>query len=321
MVLLRRRQILIGMAAIPAAAFTQSYPSKPIRLVVGFPAGALADAACRILAQGLTPRLGQPVIVENRPGADSAIAAEHVAKSAPDGYTILYATSSNFAAVPALRSDLRYDPVSDFTPLSLFGYGTQLLFVHAAVPVQTLHELIAYARARPGQLNYATGNPTAIVATAQLIQATGMRLHHVPYKGEAPSLPDLVAGRVQLQIIASVAQTLPLVREGRLRVLAAALDRRSPLAAEVPTFAEAGVPEVTARLWAGIAAPAHLMPAITERLSREINAVLKDPDVRDQLVRQGYDPEPSSPAEFRSYIRSQLALWKRAVRESGIEPQ
>jgi tripartite-type tricarboxylate transporter receptor subunit TctC len=223
--------------------------------------------------------------------------------------------------VPALRSDLRYDPVSDFTPLSLFGYATQLLFVHPSVPVQTLDELIAYARARPGELNYATGNPTAIVATAQLIHATGIRMHHVPYKGEAPSLPDLVAGRVQLQIIASVAQTLPLVREGRLRVLAAAIDHRSPLAPDVPTFAEAGVPEVTARIWAGIAAPANLAAPITERLSREINVVLKDADVRDQLLRQGYDPQPSSPEAFGAYIKNQLALWKRAVRQSGINTQ
>jgi tripartite-type tricarboxylate transporter receptor subunit TctC len=312
---------LFAASCIAAPSARADYPAKPVRLVVGLPAGATADALSRILAQGLTVRLGQPVIVENRPGADSALAAEFVARAAPDGYTILFASSGNLAAVPALRSDLRYDPVRDFTALSRIGYATQLLFVHAAVPVRTLDELISYARARPDELNYATGNPAAAVAMAQFIRATGIRLHHVPYKGEAPALPDLVAGRVQLQILASVSQALPLVQEGRLRVLAAVLDRRSPVAPDVPTFAEAGVPEVSARLWSGLVGPRHLARDITELLSREINAVLKSSEVREQLARLAYDPQPSTPEEFAAYIESQVALWKRMIKEGGITAQ
>ena len=307
-----------GLLAASESASAQTYPTKPLRLICGFPPGAAADAVSRILANALSSALGQPVIVENKPGAESMIAAEYVTRSAPDGYTILFASSSNMVAAPALRREPPYDPTSDFTPLSLIGHGTFLLFSHPSVPASNLHELIEYLRANPDKVNYATGNPIAIIATAQFMRATGTRMVQVPYKGEAPAIPDLVAGRVQLEFIATVAVALPHVNTGRLRVLAAMTDRRSPLAPDVPTLAELGVPEVTMRLWAGLYGPAKLPAAVTQRLSGEINAALRRPEVREQLLRQGYDPQGSSSEELAAYVKSQYALWKQAVKEAGV---
>jgi len=307
-----------GLLAASESASAQTYPTKPLRLICGFPPGAAADAVSRILANALSSALGQPVIVENKPGAESMIAAEYVTRSAPDGYTILFASSSNMVAAPALRREPPYDPTSDFTPLSLIGHGTFLLFSHPSVPASNLHELIEYLRANPDKVNYATGNPIAIIATAQFMRATGTRMVQVPYKGEAPAIPDLVAGRVQLEFIATVAVALPHVNTGRLRVLAAMTDRRSPLAPDVPTLAELGVPEVTVRLWAGLYGPGKLPAAVTQRLSGEINAALRRPEVREQLLRQGYDPQGSSSEELAAYVKSQYALWKQAVKEAGV---
>jgi tripartite-type tricarboxylate transporter receptor subunit TctC len=314
---------LLGVAVLTASLLaaqsaTAQYPSKPVHLIVGFPAGGVADNLARVFAQALSPGLGQPVIVENKPGADSAIGADYVAKSAPDGYTIFYGTVGAFAVAPALRKDLPYDPVMHFTPLSHVADGTFILFTHASVPATTLDELIAYARANPDKLNYATGNLTAVVATAQLMRAAGIRMVHVPYKGEATSFPDLVAGRVQLSFFSTVSLALPLVKEGRLRALAAMTDHRSPLAPDVPTLAETGFPSVSARVWYGLAGPAKLPRDIIERLSREANVALKRPDVREQFLRQGYDARASTPEEFGTYVKSQLALWKQAVKESGL---
>ena len=313
-------RLLVALALVVASqvASAQPYPNKPIRFIVGFPPGAAADNVSRILAAQLSPALGQPVIVENKPGAESVIAADTVAKAPPDGYTLLFGSSSNMVAAPALRREPPYDPTNDFSAISLIGHGTFLLFSHPSVPATNLRELIDYARANPDKLNYATGNPISIIATAQFMKATDTRMVQVPYKGEAPAIPDLVAGRVQVEFIATVAVALPHVNTGRLRVLAAMTDQRSPLAPDVPTLAELGVPEVTVRLWAGIFGPAKMPASVVQRLSSEMNAILKRPEVREQLVRQGYDPRGSSSEELGAYVRSQYVLWKQAVREAGV---
>lgn len=322
---MNRLWIALALAAAlfiaPDSASSQQYPAKPIRLLVGFPPGAAADNVSRIVAHALSPALGQPIIVENKPGAESAIAAEAVAKSAPDGYTLFFGSSSAMAAVPALRKDPPYNPGTDFTPVSLIGHGTFLLFVHAGVPATNLEQLIGYARANPDKLNYATGNPIAIIATAQFMRAARIRMVWVPYKGEAPAIPDLIANRVQVEFVATVALALPHVNEGRLRVLAAMADRRSPLAPDVPTLAEQGMPGVTVRLWAGIFGPANMPTHVAERLSREMNVLLQRSEVREQLVRQGYDPRGSTREELGAYVKDQYELWKRAVREAGIALQ
>ena len=313
-------RLLVALALVVASqlASAQPYPNKPIRFIVGFPPGAAADSVSRILAAQLSAALGQPVIVENKPGAESVIAADTVAKAPPDGYTLLFGSSSNMVAAPALRREPPYDPTNDFSAISLIGHGTFLLFSHPSVPATNLRELIDYARANPDKLNYATGNPISIIATAQFMKATDTRMVQVPYKGEAPAIPDLIAGRVQVEFIATVAVALPHVNTGRLRVLAAMTDQRSPLAPDVPTLAELGVPEVTVRLWAGIFGPAKMPASVVQRLSSEMNALLKRPEVREQLVRQGYDPRGSSSEELGAYVRSQYALWKQAVREAGV---
>ena len=312
-------RLLLALAlALAAPHAGAQYPAKPVRLVVGFPAGGAADAVARIMAQAISPGLGQPVIVENKPGAESAIAAEAVARAAPDGYTILYATASNMAAVPALRRELPYDPIASFAPIGIVGFGTIMLFTHPSLPANSVEELIAYARANPGKVDYGTGNPVSVVGHAQFLRAAGISMVQVPYKGEAPLLPDLVAGRVQACFYATVAQALPFVKEGRLRALAVMLDRRSPLAPEVPTVAEAGIGAVSVRLWAGFAGPARLPAELVQRLSREINAALARPEIHEQLVRQGYDPHPMSPEEFGAYLKSQLAVFRQTVRENNI---
>jgi len=307
-------------SAQPASA--PLYPNKPVRLLVGFPPGAAADNVSRIIANALSPALGQSVIVENKPGAESAIAAEATAKSAPDGYTIMFASSSNMAAAPALRKDPPYDPTSDFTPISLIGHGTFLLFTHPSVPATNLAELIAYGRANPDQLNYATGNPIAIIATAQFMKATGLRMMQVPYKGEAPAIPDLIAGRVQLEFVATVAVALPHVSTGRLRVLAAMADRRSPLAPDVPTLAELGMGEFDIAPWFGVVVPAGTPRPIVERMNAEIAKALHSPDVAPKLATQiGMEILATSPEAFVQFQAVEQERWSRIIRDNGIKAE
>jgi tripartite-type tricarboxylate transporter receptor subunit TctC len=310
--------LAFAMAALFASdSASAQYPTKPVRLVVGFPPGGLTDALARIVAQAVAPGLGQAVIVEHKPGADSTIAAGYVARSAADGYTLFWGTTT-YAAAAALHKKVGYDPVEDFTPLSRVGNNVLILFSHSSMQAATMDELLAHARAHPGEVSYGSGNLVAALATAQIAQRAGVRMVHVPYKGEATLFPDLVAGRVQLAIFATVAQALPLVKDGRLRALALVADARSPLAPSVPTLAEAGYPNVIVRGWHGVLGPAKLSPAIAERLSREINVALARPEVQEQLVRQGLEVRGSTPAEFGAYLRSQLALWKQAVNENQV---
>jgi len=296
------------------------YPTKPIRLVVGFPPGGSSDAVSRILAQALSQSLGQAVVVENKPGADGAIGAEAVMKSAPDGYTLMYGTASAMTGAPALRKVPPYDPVADFTPISLVGSASNFLFVHPSIAAKTLSEMIGYARANPDKLNFGGPNPQAFLLTSQIMKQAGIRMVHVPYKGEGPNLLDLVAGRVQVGFI-SVTSALTFVKDGRLRVVAVALDQRAPLAPDVPTLAEAGMPNVKVQHFGGVYGPAKMPREIVERLSRETNSLLNLPDVRDQLQRQGYLIKGSSPEGLAAITKENLAQWKAAIRESGMELQ
>jgi tripartite-type tricarboxylate transporter receptor subunit TctC len=303
--------------AFPAAA---QYPSKPIRLIVPFPAGGSADLTARIVAQPLSQALGQSIVVENRPGADGAIAADVVMKAAPDGYTLLFATNTAFCAVPAMRKNPTYDPVADFTPISMVGKFGFFLLAHSSVPVRTLPELLDYVRANPGKLNYGTGNSTSIVATAQLKQLERLDMVHVPYKGDAPATADLVAGRVQLMFL-TPGSALPFVKDGTLRALATLLPNRSPLLPEVPTTVEAGVPKLSISSWGGLFGPARMSPEIVDRLARETNAVLARTEVREQLGRYAFEGRGSSPAELAEFLKEQLEVWRRTVREVGITPE
>jgi tripartite-type tricarboxylate transporter receptor subunit TctC len=293
------------------------YPAKPVRFIVGFPPGGSADPTTRIMGAALSEQMKQPFVVENRPGADSAIAAEQVVRLPADGYTLMFASNSGMTAAVALRKAPAYDPLKDFTPISMVGRATVILYAHPGVPAKTLAEFVAYAKANPGKLAYGTGNPLSILYNVQLMQATGIDMLHVPYKGEGPLMPDILTGRVHSSFLSTL-NAISLSKEGKLRPLAVLLKERSPLLPEVPTIDEAGVPAVTVRQWAGIFGPPKLPPEIVARLNKEINAALKRPDVIEQLLRYGYQPEGSTPEGLLAINRDDLALWRKLVREAGI---
>jgi tripartite-type tricarboxylate transporter receptor subunit TctC len=303
--------------ALCAGGALSQYPSKPIRFIVGFPPGGSADPTTRIIGAALAEQLKQPVVVENRPGADSAIAAEAVTRMPPDGYTIMFASNSAMTAAVALRKSPTYDPLKDFTPISMVGRATVFLYSHPSVPATTLKEFIEHARANPGKLAYGTGNPLSILYNVQLMSSTGISMLHVPYKGEGPLMPDIIAGRVHSSFL-SQGSAISLAKEGKLRALAVLLDKRSALLPEVPTIDEAGAPAVTVRQWAGVFGPPRMPRDVVERLNREVNVAVKRPDVIEKLQSYGYSAEGSTPERLLEINREDLALWRKLVREAGI---
>jgi tripartite-type tricarboxylate transporter receptor subunit TctC len=308
---------LLACACTLAAA--QAYPSRPIRLVVPFPAGGTADIAARTVASALSQGLGQPVLVDNRGGADGAIAGTAVMAAPADGYTLFFATTTALNAAPALQKTPPYDPVTAFTPISHVGTFGFFLIVHESVPARNVAELLAYARANPGKLNYATGNGTSILTTAQLAATEGLEMVHVPYKGDAPASVDLIAGRVQLSIATLSAGVLPQIRNGHLRVLATLLPSRSPLLPDAPTAAEAGLRGLTITPWGGLFGPAGLPREVVERVAAEMRGVAARRDVRDALDRIAFEAQASTPQEMATLLADQLQIWRRAVQELGIE--
>ena len=301
------------------SAFAQ-YPSKPVRIIVPFPPGGSGDTVARIVGQPLSQRLGQPVIIENRPGAEGMIGGQAAVRSAPDGYTLFIGAGGTIAAVPALRKNPPYDPVADITPISLLGKIAVFLFVHPSVPAKTLSELIDYARANPGKLNYGTGNPFAVVVTAQFMSIAKLDMVHVPYKGEAPAMTDFVAGRVQL-MFANATNAVPQVKEGKLRALVTLLDARSSLLPDVPTVAETGMSRLSIAAWFALFGPARMSRDVTDRLSRNVNAVLMRPEVREQLDKQAFEPKGSTPGELAAYVKEQIDAFSGAARDAGIKPE
>ena len=305
------------LALCSFAASAQNYPAKPIRFIVGFPPGGSADPTARLIGAALAEQLGQPLVVENRPGGDSAIAAEYVTRQAPDGYTLFFGSNSSMTAAVSLKKAPPYDPLKDFTPLGLIGRATFFFHVHPDVPAKTLQEFIAHARANQGKLNYGTGNPLSILAMAQFMNATGVRMEHVPYKGEGPLTPDLLAGRVQCTILSNPAG-IQLAKEGRLRMLGVLADKRSEVMPDVPTLTEAGVPQVTIRHWAGLYGPAKMPRDIVERLNREVTAAVKRPEVIQKMQSYGYVAESSTPERLLEINREDLALWRKLIADAGI---
>jgi len=305
-----------ALVAAPAAA---QYPNKPIRLIVPFPPAGAADLSARTIALPLSQALGQPIVVENKPGADGAIAADVVVKAAPDGYTLFYGTNTALCGVPAMRKNPPYNPLTDFTPVSLVGTFGFFLFVNAELPAQSARELIDYARANPGKLNYATGNSTSVLATARLKLTERLDIVEIPYKGDAPATADLVAGRVQM-MIATPGTAAAFVKEGRLRALAALQSSRSTLLPDVPTAAEAGMPPLPIQPWAALFGPAKMPKDIAERIARETATVVARPDVREQLERYAFEARSSTPEELGAFLKEQVDVWSRTAREIGIVP-
>ena len=303
--------VLIGFHA------AAEYPEKPIRLLVPFPPGGASDTVARIMAPQLSQALGQNVIVENKPGADGQIAATEVMRAAPDGYTLIAANAGTMNYVPAVRRTPPYDPTRDFSPISLFTINGFALFVNPAVPATSLPGLIAHARANPGKLSYGSATPGAILLMSGLIANTQTNMVHIPYKGDAAALPDLLTGRIQL-MFATPTVYLPHAAEGKLRILATSLPQRSPQFPDVPTLVEAGVTPPAFKSWQGIFGPASMPKALVERLSREINAVLARTDIRIQFEKAGFSASGSSPDELGLVVSEQLEVWRRAVREGQL---
>lgn len=303
--------------ALPAAA---QYPSKPIRIVVPFPAGSATDTITRILGNSVSAAVGQPVVVDPKPGADGAISAAEVAKAPADGYTLLMATNSPMSAVPALKKSPPYDPVADFAPISDIGRYTFFLYVNASVPAKSFQELLAYAKANPGKLAYATGNTTGIVSFAQMNALAGVEMLHVPYKGEPQGITDLVGGRVQV-MWATPTTGLAHVKDGKLRALVTQLARRSHLLPDVPTIHEAGMPKFTITSWAALFGPAKLPREIVERLNKEFHAAMGRADVQAQMEKQAFLMTPSTPENLGAFVKEQMESYRSILRAAGVQPE
>ena len=308
--------IALLAAVMPLQA--QTYPNKSIRLIVPFPAGGAADLAARTVTRALSEVLGQTLIIDNRGGADGAIAGEAVKNAEPDGYTLLFATTTGMNAAPTMRKQPPYDPITAFTPISMVGKFGFFLFVHESLPAKSVPEFLSYVRANPGKVNYATGNGTSILATAQLALVEKLEMQHIPYRGDAPATTDLIAGRVQV-MIGTPGSAMPQVEEGRLRVLATLLSRRSPLAPNSPTAAEIGLNGLTITPWAGLFGPAKLPKEVVDRVAAAMKVISGRQDLREPLDKIAFELQSSTPEEMATLLKDQLEVWRRTVQEVGIE--
>ncbi len=316
---MKRFLTLVAVLLFAATAHAQ-FPNKPIRIVVPFPAGSATDTITRILGNSVSATIGQPVVVDNKAGADGAIAGAEVVRAAPDGYTLLMGTNSPMSAVPAMKKVPPYDPVADFTPITDIGRYTFFIVVHPDVPAKTLSELIQYAKANPGKINYATGNTTGIVSTAFFSSLAKIEMVHVPYKGEPQAMLDMISGRVQL-MFASSSTSVPQVRDGKLRALVTTLARRSPILPDVPTIAEAGMPEFSVTSWAGLFGPAKMPKDVVERINREFVAAMGRADVQEAMQKQAFVLNPSTPERLGSFVKEQLESFRNILRAAGVQPE
>ncbi|HEX4893475.1 MAG TPA: tripartite tricarboxylate transporter substrate binding protein [Hyphomicrobiaceae bacterium] len=310
---------VLGLA-VPAVAPAETWPSRPVKVVVPFPPGAATDMTARVLANELSALLGQPFVIVNKGGADGAIGGTEAARAAPDGYTLLVGSNSGIVVAPLLRKNPPYDTLKDFTPVSFLGESTFFITVHPSVPAKTLAEFIAHAKANPKKLNYATGNTMGIVATSLLAKNTGIDMQHVPYKNDAEAMPDLMAGHVQL-IIATALNVVPHAKTGNLRLLATTTGERSPLMPDVPTIIEAGQPRFPVAPWAAILGPANLPAEIVEKLNKATVAAFAKPEVREGLAKQGFAAKTTTPAELGAFLKDQVQVWSKSLQEAGLEPQ
>jgi tripartite-type tricarboxylate transporter receptor subunit TctC len=303
-----------------ASALAQSYPSKPITIITAFGPGSASDTITRVVAQPLSAALKQSVIVEARPGASGAISAMYVARAQPDGYTLLMTTNSPHSAAPYLMKNIAYDPVKDFTPVTRFGSFTLLLCVHPSVPAKSVKELIAYAKANPGKLTYASGNSAGIVAGATVRHFAETDMLHVPYKSTPQGLNDLLAGRVSMMFV-DFTSGIPHVQAGTLRALAVTRIKRSSLFPELPTMDEAGVTDFDMDAWAGFVAPAKTPPEVVNLLNTEIRKIIDNPATRQTFAKVGFEAFGSTPEELQDFIKVQLSKWKKMVDDAGIQPE
>jgi tripartite-type tricarboxylate transporter receptor subunit TctC len=308
-----------ALAAGTAAGAASDYPTKPVRLVVPFAPGGGTDITARAVAQKLTEALGKPFVVDNRGGAGGVIGAELVAKSTPDGYTLVLGSPGPLTINPNLQSKMPYDSLKDFAPISLMTVSPFMLVLHPSVPASNVKELIALAKAKPDALNFGTGGNGSVAhfSAEQFKALAGVRMTHVPYKGSAPSVLDLLSGRLQL-VFENLPVVLPHIRAGKLKALAVGSSKRSVLVPEYPTIAEAGVPGYESTTAFGVLAPAKTPRAIVERLSREIAAAIKAPDLKEGLAARGFEPVGSTPEEYAAHLRDELKRYAHIVKVANI---
>ena len=307
--------------AFAGGAGAQAYPTKPIRMVVGAAPGGTPDILARIVGPKLSELTGQPVIVDNRPGATGAIGADVVAKAPRDGYTAMMATAP-LTTIPSFFKKLPFDPVKDLAPVTLVASQALFLFVHADSPAKSLSEVVALAKAKPGALSYAsfgTGSPMHVVAELFQLQS-GTKFIHVPYKSGGLMTTALVSGEVQFMFL-GISPALPFVKAGRLRTIAVASGKRSAIAPEVPTFAEAGVQGVVVDNWLGVVTTAGTPKSVMDRLNAEIIRAVRSPEIAERIVQQGLEIVTGTPEEFAAFFRSEVAKFAKVVRAAGIEPQ
>jgi tripartite-type tricarboxylate transporter receptor subunit TctC len=317
---IHRRQFLVAAGALLAAPLARAqgvYPSKPIRIIVPASPGGAADILSRTIAQKLSDAWGQPVLVDNRTGASGIIGAEAAAKAPNDGYTIMMGFAGVIAVNPSLYKTLPYDSVKDYAPVTLVAYSPLMLVVHPAVPANSVNELIALAKAKPGQLNFAsTGSGSTQHLSAELFKSmAGISMTHIPYKGSSLAYPDLLAGNVSL-MFENMLSMLPNAKSGKVRALAVTGTKRSSAMPELPTVGES-LPDYSAVGWYGVLAPAGTDAAIVNKLSAEINRILKLPEVSERLSSLGAEPAGTTPEEFAAHIRTEIAKWGKVVRDSG----
>jgi tripartite-type tricarboxylate transporter receptor subunit TctC len=320
--LLHRLSLVLATALtvhVTGPVRADDFPSRPLRVIVPFSPGGAVDGPMRLIAQHLSQRLGQPVVVENKPGAGATIGTDVVAKAAPDGYTLLLASQTN-AISATLYSNLPFDPIEDFTPVALIGREPGVVVVNPAVPVTSLQQLIAYVKERPGQIDYASsGNGSGQHLFAALLASrTGMKMNHVPYRGSGQATTDLLGGVVAMSI-PGTAGMVGHIKAGKLRALAVTGAARSPQLPDVPTVMEAGVPDYEAYVWMGLLAPKGTPPAIVERLNREVLAVLVQEDVKKYMATAGIEIVGSTPAEFGTFFRHEKNLWAKVIRDTGAK--
>jgi tripartite-type tricarboxylate transporter receptor subunit TctC len=318
-----RRSFVLAASALIALALSsaqaQEYPSRPIRIVVPFSPGGAVDGPMRVIAQEMSKRLGAGVIVENKPGAGATIGTEAVAKSPPDGYTLLLASQTN-AISATLYPKLAYDPVEDFVPISLIGREPGVLVVHPSLPVKTFQEFVAYVKERPGKIDYASsGNGSGQhLFTALLASMTGMKMNHIPYRGSGQATTDLLGGQVQMAI-PGTAGMVGHIKAGKLRALAVTGATRSPQLPAVPTVMDSGVPGYEAYVWMGLLAPKGTPAPIVDKLQREVLRALATDEVKSYMASAGIEIVGSTPAEFGAFFRAEKDLWAKVIRETGAK--
>ncbi len=311
--------LLLNPLSVIAA---DAYPSKPLRMVITFPAGGPSDVVVRLISQRLTDQWGYPVIIDNRGGAGGIVGTEIVARATPDGYTFLVGTAGGMTINPALRSDLSYDPFRDFSPVGMLVVNPQILVAHPTLAAKNIRELVALAKQKPGQLNFASaGTGTATHLGLELLKLTaGIDVVHVPYKGGAPAVTDLIGGQVQLLWV-SIPSVLPHVKAGRLRALAVSTAKRTTSAPDVPTVTESGYPGFEYSNWNALFAPAGTPQPQLRKINAQVVAALSDPAVAQRLTAQGADPAPGTPEELGKYMRTDHERWKKVIRTANIKPQ